>query len=102
MQQRARKHEDKQARRQDILDAARALVAEGAPFERIMVADVAERAGIAKGTVYLYFKTKEELLLALLEQLLDAWFPALAAALDGGRGRWSGARVAGTICETLA
>ena len=35
---------------------------------------VAQKAGIAKGTVYLYFKTKEELFLAMLVQEFAAWF----------------------------
>ncbi len=35
---------------------------------------VAREASLAKGTLYLYFDTKEELFLALLTEHLNAWF----------------------------
>ncbi len=41
--------------------------------------EVAAEAGLAKGTTYLYFRTKEELLLELLTQELGEWFAALEA-----------------------
>jgi TetR/AcrR family fatty acid metabolism transcriptional regulator len=61
-----------------ILDAAYELFGSGGFYETKM-SEVAERAGIAKGTVYLYFKSKEELFMAVtrrdcedfLEQLKD-------------------------------
>ena len=46
--------------RRGILDAARALVAEGG-FAAAQVSEVARRAGIATGTIYRYFSSKEEL-----------------------------------------
>ena len=46
------------------------------------MADVAQEAGLAKGTVYLYFPSKEELLLALHERNIDGFFHALIALLD--------------------
>src|SRR5580700_852174 len=48
-----------------ILDAARTVFSrEG--YADTSVDDIASEAGIAKGTVYLYFKSKEELYLAAL------------------------------------
>lgn len=47
-----------------ILDAAYELFGSGGFYETKM-SEVAERAGIAKGTVYLYFKSKEELFMAV-------------------------------------
>src|ERR1700691_4709916 len=48
-----------------ILDAARTVFSrEG--YAASSVEDVADEAGIGKGTVYLYFKSKEELYLAAL------------------------------------
>jgi AcrR family transcriptional regulator len=44
---------------------------------------VADEAGLAKGTVYLYFPSKEELLLALHERNINAFFRALIALLEG-------------------
>ena len=46
--------------RRGILDAARALVSEGG-FAAAQVSEVARRAGIATGTIYRYFSSKEEL-----------------------------------------
>lgn len=46
------------------------------------VADVAEAAGLAKGTVYRYFASKEELLLALHERTLDRFFSVLIERLE--------------------
>jgi AcrR family transcriptional regulator len=35
---------------------------------------VAKKCGLAKGTLYLYFSTREELLLAVLQEDFTAWF----------------------------
>jgi AcrR family transcriptional regulator len=64
---RAVQAEDKAARRAGILDAAEALLAENSETFA-SVAQVAEAAGLAKGTVYLYFETKEEILMAVHER----------------------------------
>jgi AcrR family transcriptional regulator len=61
---RAVQAEDKAARRIAILDAAEALIARD-PENLASVAQVAEAAGLAKGTVYLYFETKEEVIMAV-------------------------------------
>jgi AcrR family transcriptional regulator len=53
------------ARRQAILAAARAAAEEGG-MAAVQVAQVAERAGIATGTVYRYFPSKAELVTALI------------------------------------
>jgi AcrR family transcriptional regulator len=46
---------------------------------------VATAAGLAKGTVYLYFPSKEEMLLALHERHVTLYFAALMALLDATR-----------------
>lgn len=80
IRQRAVLAEDKQERQRAILDAAERLLRRSQ--ERVAsVAEVAEEAGLAKGTVYLYFPSKEELLLALHERHVDDVFGALAALL---------------------
>ncbi|HLL00667.1 MAG TPA: TetR family transcriptional regulator [Myxococcaceae bacterium] len=97
---RARKDEDKEARRQLILDEALALYT-ATSYAEVKMADVAERAKLAKGTVFLYFPTKEALFLALLEDLLFAWFEKLDGLLSGGEGQWTGQQLARTVAESL-
>lgn len=77
LRQRARKEEEKQARRDAILEVASKLLARE-QFATITMAAMARRCGLAKGTLYLYFKSKEELFLAALERELAAWFDELA------------------------
>ena len=74
MVKRAFAAEDKAARRRVILQAAAGLFAAG-EGELPPVAQVAEAAGLAKGTVYLYFRTKEEIFSALL---LEGWGEVVA------------------------
>ena len=83
IKKRARKDEEKQARRQAILDTAAELL-EAEPYEAISISQIAKQAGIAKGTIYLYFNTKEHLFLALLEDYFEEWFTAVNASLKSG------------------
>ena len=78
---RARADADKQTRRQDIVRAAAQAFSEG-PLSSVTMADVARRAGLAKGTVYLYFPSKEALFLQLVTDALAAWFLAVEAELQ--------------------
>ena len=57
-------------KRERLLAAAAAVFAER-DFHQVQVSDVAERAGVGKGTVYLYFPTKDDLHRAALEASLD-------------------------------
>jgi AcrR family transcriptional regulator len=75
----ARSAGEKQARADAILDAARELEQQ-AGFSRLAVADIARRAGIAKGTFFLYFTTKEAVGLGLLEAELRDWLSELERA----------------------
>ena len=52
---------DQQARRERLLDAARQLAHEGG-YHAVTMHDVADRAGVARATVYRYFATKDHLL----------------------------------------
>ena len=82
IRQRAIHAEHKQERHDALLDAALGLLAR-APDRVPSVADVADAAGLAKGTVYLYFPSKEELLLALHERNMHGFFAALTALVEG-------------------
>jgi len=50
-------------------------------IRRTAIEDVAREAGVAKGTVYLYFASKEELFSTLASELCDASLNAVHAAL---------------------
>jgi len=57
-------------KREAILEAAiQTFASKG--FHAARISDVAELAGIGKGTVYLYFENKEDLLVSILQQYLD-------------------------------
>lgn len=81
--QRARREAEKAERRQAILAAAGALL-RSTGFEAFSMSVLAEKAGIAKGTLYLYFQSREEVLLALYVDTLSAWGGALAQGLRAG------------------
>lgn len=72
--------EEREARRHQLLAAAHALYRERRSLPP--VADIAQAAGLAKGTVYLYFRTKEEIFVALLEDGFVQLFAALLPLLD--------------------
>src|SRR5262245_23487929 len=98
---RARSAAAKETRRAAILAAARAIHEQTA-YDAIAVADVARRARLAKGTVFLYFPTKESLFLGLFDALCDEWLDAVHAAVAGEAGAFSSEQLAGTIAQMLA
>ncbi len=100
LRERARKQEDKELRRRSILGGARALFAERG-WAGFTMADVAAKAGLVKGTLYLYWPTKEELLLSVLEELLWQWLDELDGRLDETRPGPSAGRLAAAICDSL-
>ena len=73
MQIRATNPEDKEQRREAILDAAEQLWL-SQPERTSNVAEIASAAGLAKGTVYLYFRSKEELFLGIHERHVGTFF----------------------------
>ncbi len=72
--------QEKEQRRHAILDAAERLLLLY-PDRVASMDEVAADAGLAKGTVYLYFGSKEELLLAVHERHIEAFFDALEVLL---------------------
>ena len=77
---RATREEGKIERRNEILDAAERLFSER-PDGLPSMDELAESAGVAKGTLYLYFPSKEEVLVELHQRFLNDYFDRLAAAL---------------------
>ena len=80
MRHRARTEDQKLFRRQEILDAAQ-LHYEDVGYEAFSMANLAKKSGVAKGTLYLYFTTREEVLLALYAQSLVRWSDQFIAGL---------------------
>mgnify|MGYP003481832082 CR=1 FL=1 len=78
--QRARSQADKDLRRTHLVAAARHLFA-SASFEAVTIARVAERAGVAKGTAYIYFANKETRFLELVRAELSDWLLELTRKL---------------------
>ena len=83
----------KQARPQELLDAALQLFVEKG-FSATRSEEVAERAGVSKGTLYLYFSSKEELFKAVVRSNISTLI-AEGQALAVGDTR------AGGICKIV-
>ena len=74
----------KEARPQEITEAAFAAFAEKG-FTATRVEEVAKRAGVSKGLLYLYFETKEELFKAVIRSVVTPRVDELTRALDGSK-----------------
>lgn len=71
----------KEDRPGEIVDAAFAAFAENG-YAATRVEEVAKRAGVSKGLMYLYFKTKEELFKAVVKNIVVRRVDALIAGLE--------------------
>lgn len=69
-------------KRDRITEAAISVFAEKG-YRSSRVADVAREAGVADGTIYLYFRSKEELLLTIFEEKMEELLSELSEALSG-------------------
>lgn len=69
-------------KRDAILRAATRVFAQRG-FFNAQVADIARAAGVAAGTVYLYFRSKDDLLVSLFERTMRDAIADGRAALDG-------------------
>ncbi len=71
---RARSGSEKEARRDAIIDAARRLI-DRVGIDGVTMTALGHEAAVSKGTLYIYFRTKEEVLLALfvaaMEQVVE-------------------------------
>lgn len=74
--------ETKEAGKRDlILDAAQQVFSKKG-FHQATVEEIAETAGVGKGTVYLYFPSKKEILVALIEERLKELTRALEERVE--------------------
>jgi AcrR family transcriptional regulator len=74
-------HDEQAAKRQRILAAALKLFAHE-PYQAVTMDRVAEAAGVAKGTLYLYFPSKDALYLGVLNDNLDTAYRTYQASAD--------------------
>jgi TetR/AcrR family transcriptional regulator, transcriptional repressor for nem operon len=86
-------------RREQILDAAQRVLLDRGPAAATM-AEVAEAAAVAKGTVYLYFASKAELLAGLRARYFERFTAMVADQADEAPG--TPAAVAGRIEQLVA
>src|SRR3569623_1622103 len=74
------------AARHDAIIAAAGALASEAGIGALQIGPVAERAGIAAGTVYRYFPSKTDLVAALVESVSDREVGAMQRAADAAPG----------------
>lgn len=72
------------ARVKQILQASGKIFAKKGFYPTTM-AEVAKGAGLAKGTIYLYFRNKRDLFFSLLEEKLDLLLEKITKGIEGGR-----------------
>jgi AcrR family transcriptional regulator len=77
------------ARYEAIIEAARALASESG-LRAVQIAPVAERAGVAAGTVYRYFPSKEDLVAVVASDAAARAVAAIRAAAAAAPGELSG------------
>jgi TetR/AcrR family transcriptional regulator, fatty acid metabolism regulator protein len=65
-----------------IIDAAIRVFAQ-AGYYNSRVSDIAREAGIASGTIYLYFKTKDEILVTLFREKMAEWVAHVRKEIAG-------------------
>jgi len=72
--------EHRTAQRRILLDATRAILAEGAE-QAPALAEVAARAGLARSSVYQYFRSRQDLLDALIQDVFPRWSERVTEAM---------------------
>jgi len=77
---RARQDAQKAVRRAQILHEAKRQIEER-DYSAVSIAHIAQQLGIAKGTVFVYFPTKESLFLTVAEMQFQAWFSLVSKKL---------------------
>jgi TetR/AcrR family fatty acid metabolism transcriptional regulator len=80
----------REAKRERILDAAVLEIARRG-YYCTTVSTIASRAGVADGTIYLYFKNKEDLLVSIFERAMRRFTEQARRIVEGGGGTGAGA-----------
>ncbi|MFW5683865.1 MAG: TetR/AcrR family transcriptional regulator [Spirochaetota bacterium] len=101
MRRRATSSEERQQKETRILAAAERLLGH-MRYRDVTVHAIATEAGEAKGTIYLYFRSKEDLFVALLELELTRWADDACATLAGEGSSVSPASLARLLTASLS
>jgi AcrR family transcriptional regulator len=99
-QTRMRSPEAKAARREVLLEAGRKLFL-SQNYAEIRVQDIVKASGLAKGTFYLYFQTKEALFLGVLLGEMQAWILDLAHVLERAQAARKGALLPAPLAQIV-
>jgi AcrR family transcriptional regulator len=78
-----RRHREREARKNAILKAARKLAFEKG-FKSATVDSIAKKAELSKGTIYLYFNSKEDIYFQILLKEIDKFHSFLSDIFDCG------------------
>jgi TetR/AcrR family fatty acid metabolism transcriptional regulator len=65
-----------------IIDAAVIVIAENG-YHQAQVSKIAKQAGVADGTIYLYFKNKEDILISLFEEKMGYFVEKIEEMIEG-------------------
>ena len=76
----ARVSKPPEERRQELIETAQELFTTQG-YEQTTVGDIVKRVGVAQGLFYYYFRSKQDIFLALIDQFLEARIGELAAFL---------------------
>jgi len=70
-------------RKTQILNAAESVFTKKG-FDEARMDDIAEKTGLSKGTLYLYFKSKDDLIIAILDRVFQREFRQLENLKESG------------------
>lgn len=92
-----RKEREKQQRKEEIIQAAeKVFFSKG--FEQSTMEDIAEEAELSKGTLYLYFKSKDDLHMAVAQSAILLLRTFTTRAVEGGGNALEKLRRMGWAC----
>jgi len=78
-----RRERERLAHRREIMDAALSVFAEKGYFGTTLD-EIAQRADFSKGTLYLYFQSKEDLLYTIIKEKNDEWLGIMKNIMSKG------------------
>jgi AcrR family transcriptional regulator len=81
-------------RTRSLLEATRKVIAAGG-FDAVTMERVSAEAGLTKGAVYLYFRNKDHLIVAAIEEMASEMVDRIEAAVDATAPPWE------RLCQTL-